>query len=97
MTPRFWLLPDSPLGGADLGRRLALRLGERAATGVWQVEAEHEASWAWRCTARGAAGSLDIQRPLPRVALALAECAEPVDETRHAAERQTLAAPIPTA
>lgn len=96
MTPRFWLLPDSPLGGADLGRRLALRLGERAATGVWQVEVDNEASLGWRCTARGAAGSLDIQRPLPRVALALAECAEPVDETRHAAERQTLAAPIPT-
>ncbi|PAU70401.1 electron transfer flavoprotein subunit alpha [Vreelandella alkaliphila] len=96
MTPRFWLLPDSSLGGADLGRRLALRLGERAATGVWQVEVDNEASLGWRCTARGAAGSLDIQRPLPRVALALAECAEPVDETRHAAERQTLAAPIPT-
>ncbi|MGE6779759.1 electron transfer flavoprotein subunit alpha/FixB family protein [Vreelandella titanicae] len=96
MTPRFWLLPDSPLGGADLGRRLALRLGERAATGVWQVEADNEASLGWRCTARGAAGSLDIQRPLPRVALALAECAEPVDETRHAAEHLTLAASIPT-
>ncbi|AJY49022.1 MULTISPECIES: electron transfer flavoprotein subunit alpha [Halomonadaceae] len=96
MTPRFWLLPDSPLGGADLGRRLALRLGERAATGVWQVEADNEACLGWRCTARGAAGSLDIQRPLPRVALALAECAEPVDETRHAAEHLTLAASIPT-
>ncbi len=96
MTPRFWLLPDSPLGGADLGRRLALRLGERAATGVWQVEADNEASLGWRCTARGGAGSLDIQRPLPRVALALAECAEPVDETLHAAEHLTLAASIPT-
>ncbi|MEL7966185.1 electron transfer flavoprotein subunit alpha/FixB family protein [Halomonas sp. FeN2] len=96
MTPRFWLLPDSPLGGADLGRRLALRLGERAATGVWQVEADNEASLGWRCTARGGAGSLDIQRPLPRVALALAECAEPVDETRHAAEHLTLTASIPT-
>jgi electron transfer flavoprotein alpha subunit len=96
MTPRFWLLPDSPLGGADLGRRLALRLGERAATGVWQVEADNEVSLGWRCTARGGAGSLDIQRPLPRVALALAECAEPVDETRHAAEHLTLAASIPT-
>ncbi|OJA06566.1 electron transfer flavoprotein subunit alpha/FixB family protein [Halomonas sp. QHL1] len=96
MTPRFWLLPDSPLGGADLGRRLALHLGERAATGVWQVEADNEASLGWRCTARGAAGSLDIQRPLPRVALALAECAEPVDETRHAAEHLTLIASIPT-
>ncbi|OWV30236.1 electron transfer flavoprotein subunit alpha/FixB family protein [Halomonas campaniensis] len=96
MTPRFWLLPDSPLGGADLGRRLSLRLGERAATGVWQIEADHESPLGWRCTARGGAGSLDIQRPLPRVALALAECAEPVDETRHAAEHLTLAASIPT-
>ena len=90
------MMPDSPLGGADLGRRLALRLGERAATGVWQVEADNEAPLGWRCTARGAAGSLDIQRPLPRVALALAECAEPVDETRHAAEHLALAASIPT-
>ncbi|AQU84018.1 MULTISPECIES: electron transfer flavoprotein subunit alpha [unclassified Halomonas] len=96
MTPRFWLLPDSPLGGADLGRRLAVRLGERAATGVWQIEAENEAPLGWRCTARGGAGSLDIQRPLPRIALALAECAEPVDETRHAAEHLTLAASLPT-
>ncbi|MDQ7728264.1 electron transfer flavoprotein subunit alpha/FixB family protein [Halomonas sp. SpR8] len=96
MAPRFWLLPDSPLGGADLGRRLALRLGERAATGVWQIEADHAAPLGWHCTTRGAAGSLDIQRPLPRVALALAECAEPVDETRHAAKLLMLTAPVPT-
>ncbi|WP_386080763.1 electron transfer flavoprotein subunit alpha/FixB family protein [Vreelandella sp. F11] len=96
MAPRFWLLPDSPLGGADLGRRLAVRLGERAATGVWQIEADNDAPLGWRCTARGGAGSLDIQRPLPRVALALAECAEPVDETRHAAEHLSLAASIPS-
>ncbi|SNY98423.1 electron transfer flavoprotein subunit alpha [Halomonas sp. hl-4] len=96
MAPRFWLLPDSPLGGADLGRRLSLRLGERAATGVWQIEADQDAPLGWQCTARGGAGSLDIQRPLPRVALALAECAEPVDETRHAAEHLTLSASIPT-
>ncbi|MDN3523367.1 electron transfer flavoprotein subunit alpha [Halomonas ramblicola] len=97
LAPRHWLLPDSPLGGADLGRRLALRLGERPATGVWQIEADGEAPLGWRCTARGAAESLDIQRPLPRVALALAECAEPVDETRHAAEPLSLAEAIPSA
>ena len=96
MAPRFWVLPDSPLGGADLGRRLAVRLGERAATAVWQVETDPNASLGWRCTTRGAADSLDIQRPLPRVTLALAECAEPVDETRHAAEPVSLAASIPT-
>ncbi|APX92148.1 electron transfer flavoprotein subunit alpha [Halomonas sp. 1513] len=101
LAPRHWLLPDSPLGGADLGRRLAMRLGkgrdERPATGVWQLEADGEAPLGWRCTARGAAGSLDIQRPLPRVALALAECAEPVDETRHAAEPLRLSETIPSA
>ncbi|XKE46381.1 electron transfer flavoprotein subunit alpha/FixB family protein [Halomonas organivorans] len=98
-APRHWLVPDSKLGGADLGRRLAARLGERAATGVWQLEADAEARGedesGWRCTARGAAGTLDIQRPLPRVALALAECAEPVSETRHAAERLTLPQALP--
>lgn len=101
LAPRHWLLPDSPLGGADLGRRLAMRLSEgrdeRPATGVWQIEADGAAPLGWRCTARGAAGSLDIQRPLPRVALALAECAEPVDETRHAAEPLSLSEAIPSA
>ncbi|WP_249975577.1 electron transfer flavoprotein subunit alpha/FixB family protein [Vreelandella olivaria] len=96
LAPRYWLFPDSPLGGADLGRRLALRLNERPATGVWQIEADNEALLGWRCTARGAAGSLDIQRPLPRFVLALAECAEPVDETRHAAERLSIAGVTPT-
>jgi electron transfer flavoprotein alpha subunit len=92
-APHHWLLPDSPLGGADLGRRLGMRLGERPATGVWQLEASESG---WRCTARGAAGSLDIQRPLPRLALALAECAEPVSETRHAATPLALSADLPT-
>lgn len=95
-APRHWLLPDSPLGGADLGRRLAVRLGERAVTGAWQVDADASAPLGWRCTARGAAESLDIQRPLPRLVLALAECAEPVSETRHAAELVALEAAPPT-
>lgn len=94
-TPRHWLIPDSKLGGADLGRRLAARLGERPATGVWQIEASDEADLGWSCTARGAAGSLDIQRPLPRFALALAECAEPVSDTRHAASELTLPQSLP--
>lgn len=97
--PRHWLVPDSKLGGADLGRRLAARLGERPATGVWQLEADAEARGengsGWRCTARGAANTLDIQRPLPRIALALEECAEPVSETRHAATALTLSLVLP--
>ncbi|SHK49414.1 electron transfer flavoprotein subunit alpha [Halomonas caseinilytica] len=95
-APRHWLLPDSKLGGGEMGRRLAARLGERPATGVWQVEADTEVPSGWRCTARGAAESVDIQRPLPRVALALAECAEPVSETRHAAAELALPQPLPS-
>ncbi|MFG6159373.1 electron transfer flavoprotein subunit alpha/FixB family protein [Halomonas sp. 1390] len=94
-SPRHWLLPDSKLGGADLGRRLAARLGERPATGVWQLEADGEAPLGWRCNARGAAATLDFQRAMPRLVLALAECAEPISETRHAAEPLALPEPLP--
>nr|WP_298410678.1 electron transfer flavoprotein subunit alpha/FixB family protein [uncultured Halomonas sp.] len=93
-APRHWLLPDSALGGADLGRRLAARLGERPATGVWQLNAGTDEA-GWQCLARGAAGTRDIQRPLPRVVLALAECAEPVYEARHAARRVELSQALP--
>ncbi|MEC9483301.1 MAG: electron transfer flavoprotein subunit alpha/FixB family protein [Halomonas sp.] len=95
LAPRYWLLPDSPLGGGELGRRLAVRLGERPATQVWQVEADADSYTGWRCTARGAAGTSDITRAMPRVALALAECAEPVSETRHAAQPVELAQALP--
>ncbi|GHB01266.1 electron transfer flavoprotein subunit alpha [Modicisalibacter luteus] len=95
LAPRHWLLPDSPLGGGELGRRLAVRLGERPATQVWQIEADAASETGWRCTARGAAGTSDIIRHLPRVVLALAECAEPVSETRHAAQPVELAQALP--
>ncbi|MBA2779716.1 electron transfer flavoprotein subunit alpha/FixB family protein [Billgrantia kenyensis] len=94
-APRHWLLPDSRLGGADLGRRLAARLGERPAAGIWQVEPDVACTLGWRCTGRGAAGTQDIQRPLPHVALALAECAEPVSETCHAARPSALSQSLP--
>ncbi len=75
-APRYWLLPDSRSGGGELGRRFAARLGERPATRVWQVKDG-------QCVSRAGAGQQDIARPLPRLMLAAAECAEPVDETRH--------------
>lgn len=74
--PRHWLLPDSRGGGGELGRRLAAKLGERPATRVWQVEQA-------RCIGRAGAGREDLQRSLPKLVLAAAECAEPVSETRH--------------
>ena len=75
-SPRHWLLPDSRTGGGELGRRFAASLGERPATRVWQVKDN-------QCIGRAGAGQQDIARPLPRLILAAAECAEPVDETRH--------------
>ncbi|QOR40598.1 electron transfer flavoprotein subunit alpha/FixB family protein [Billgrantia diversa] len=96
LAPSHWLLPDSKLGGADLGRRLAARLQERPAAGVWQIEPDATTPLGWRCTGRGAAGTTDIQRALPRIVLALAECAEPVSETRHAAQTLALTQPLPS-
>lgn len=75
-APRHWLLPDSRTGGGELGRRFAASLGERPATRVWQVKDQH-------CIGRAGAGREDLARPLPRLILAAAECADPVSETRH--------------
>ncbi|WP_110655567.1 electron transfer flavoprotein subunit alpha/FixB family protein [Salinicola halimionae] len=85
LSPAHWLFADTFPGGGDLGRRLAARLsvpsdgaqGERAATRVWQVADGKSLS--------RAGDRQDIQRDVPRVLLALPECAEPVSETRHEA------------
>ncbi|WNL39083.1 electron transfer flavoprotein subunit alpha/FixB family protein [Halomonas sp. PAMB 3232] len=95
LAPRFWLLPDSALGGGELGRRLAARLGERPAAQVWQVEANNDSATGWRATARAGAGRHDVHRELPRVVLALAECADPVSETRHACDPVALGQGLP--
>lgn len=78
LAPRHWLLPDSRNGGGELGRRLAAKLSERPATRVWQVADEQSIG-------RAGAGREDLQRPAPRLILAMAECAEPISETRHQA------------
>lgn len=88
LAPHQWLFPDSPLGAGELGRRLAARLGERPATQVWQIEGD-------TCVGRGAAGATDITRRCARIVLALAECAEPVSDTRHAAQPLALATELP--
>ncbi|KPW87748.1 electron transfer flavoprotein alpha subunit apoprotein [Pseudomonas congelans] len=75
-NPRHWLLPDSRSGGGELGRRFAASIGERPATRVWQVKD-------LLCISRAGAGREDLVRPLARLILAAAECAEPVSETRH--------------
>ncbi|WP_351061360.1 hypothetical protein, partial [Psychrobacter sp. TB20-MNA-CIBAN-0197] len=70
-NPRHWLLPDSRSGGGELGRRFAAALGERPATRVWQVKDQE-------CIGRAGAGLQDLARPVARLILAAAECAEPV-------------------
>jgi electron transfer flavoprotein alpha subunit len=77
-NPRHWLLPDSRSGGGELGRRFAASLKERPATRVWQIKGQE-------CIGRAGAGQQDLARPLPRMILAAAECADPVSETRHEA------------
>lgn len=77
-NPQHWLLPDSRSGGGELGRRFAAALGERPATRVWQIKDD-------ACIGRAGAGLQDLARPLTRLILAAAECAEPVSETRHEA------------
>jgi electron transfer flavoprotein alpha subunit len=76
LQPKHILLPDSIHGGGDLGRRLAARLGQRPACGVFKVTDEH-------LLCRGAAGKTDIIRPMTKILLVLEECCEPVTETRH--------------
>jgi electron transfer flavoprotein alpha subunit len=84
-SPRHWLLPDSRSGGGELGRRFAAALGERPATRVWQVKDQE-------CIGRAGAGLQDLARPVARLILAAAECAEPVSETRWSYPQRSLAA-----
>ncbi|MFT7218099.1 MAG: electron transfer flavoprotein alpha subunit [Paraglaciecola sp.] len=76
LQPKHILLPDSIHGGGDLGRRLAARLGQRPACGVFKVTDE-------KLLCRGGAGKIDIIRAMSKILLVLEECCEPVTETRH--------------
>jgi electron transfer flavoprotein alpha subunit len=76
LQPKHILLPDSIHGGGDLGRRLAAKLEQRPACGVWKVNGE-------QLVCRGGAGKTDITRPMAKILLVLEECCEPVSETRH--------------
>lgn len=88
LNPTYWLFPDSGLGGGDLGRRLSVNLGVHAATGLWQVNLSADSP---NCVCRAAAATQDLTRDLPRVLLALSECADPITETMHSASQITLA------
>lgn len=88
LDPDYWLFPDSGLGGGDLGRRLAVELDVHAATGLWQVNFNEQPI---SCVCRATASTQDLTRELPKVILALSECAEPISDTLHAVQEFKLA------
>ena len=78
LKPRHVLLPDSALGGGDLARRLAVRLGVRLAPNVQRLTTEEIAS-------RGDGGRSDIVRRPPLIIALAPEAADPVTGARHEA------------
>lgn len=88
VRPGYWLFPDSIDGGADLGTRWAVRLGERPAVQAWQVNEE-------TTVCRGGSHLTDWHRPTARVMLLTEECAAPVEESRHEARSVDLTLPEP--
>jgi len=72
------LFADAPGGGADLGRRVAARMGVHPAVHV-KLAGAHEA------VSLTAAGRTEWVRKPPRVMLVEAGCAEPVSGRRHEA------------
>ena len=79
------LFPESEHGGGDLARRLAARLGDRAATAAWRADDVE-------VVRRAGGGSHDVTMPLPKVVALLPEAAEPIEGVRHEAREM----PSPT-
>ncbi|MCY0967292.1 electron transfer flavoprotein subunit alpha/FixB family protein [Parathalassolituus penaei] len=76
LLPQHWLFPDTHLSGNDRALRLATRLEERPAMHAWQIRDG-------RVTCRAGSERNDVTRSLPKVVALLAECAMPVDDSRH--------------
>jgi len=84
-APRHVLLPDTPLGGGDLGRRLAARTGLRASARVWRLDPQPGDAAAAALTRRGGGRRVDLIHGVTPILLCEAEIAEPVTATRHEA------------
>lgn len=82
--PRHVVLPDRMPGAGDIGRRVAARLGERAACGVVAFEGG-------MVVRRRRGGADDVRQPAPPIVLVAPEAAEPVTGVRH--EARPLPAP----
>ncbi len=75
LQPKHTVFPESALGGADLGRRVAALIGVYPATQAWRID-ENTTT----CRVRG--GVNDLTRPTPEIILVLEEAAEPVHDMR---------------
>ncbi len=78
-TPRYWLFGDQAMNSADLGRRLAARLDERAATGG---VVEINDNWIW---CRAGQSAKEYCRPHERILLVAEQIADPVSQYRYQA------------
>lgn len=88
LNPRHVLFPDTGVAGGDVGRRVAVSLGDRAAGNVQRLASD-------RITRRGRGGRTDFALPPPRVLLIAAEAADPVIDERYE-ERELSAPPVRT-
>lgn len=77
-APRYWLFGDQAMNSADLGRRLAARLDERAATGVVEIDD----NWIW---CRAGQSAKEYRRPHERILLVADQIAEPTSKYRYQA------------
>jgi electron transfer flavoprotein alpha subunit len=78
LRPQHVLLPDSTVGGGDLARRIAVRLGVRLAADVQRLTADEIA-----CRSDGSRS--DILRRPPLVIALAPEAADPMTGARHEA------------
>ncbi len=78
LEARHVLLPDTAVGGGDVGRRLAVLLGDRAAGDVQRIAKD-------RIVRRGGGGRSDVEMSPPRVLLIANEAADPVMDDRYEA------------
>ncbi len=90
LDPRHVLFPDTLTAGGNVGRRVAARLGDRAAGNVHSVAPD-------RVVRRARGGAEDIVRTPPRVLLLAPEAADPYMGPRREARPLPVIADLPVA
>lgn len=76
--PAHVLFPDSPWGGADLGRRVAAEFGQPVITNAWRIGLQ-------QTTRTCVGGTVDVTSDTTMIVLVAAEAAQPVAGVRYEA------------